>query len=275
MHLKGSRRLSHTAAEPTPAVDTCAANASQARDARDALQAQLAGVEISYRVLVADDHSLFRAALVECVRRTISTVEIVEAWDLVSLQAAVTVSTEFDLLLLDLYLPGINDLSALVHMHALAPGIAVIVVADVDDVALVSRAIALGAAGFIAKSSPMSAIAKALTTVLAGGISVSEGDSHHKLQENCLSAAEINAARRVSALTPQQYRISTLLTCGMHNEQIAWELGITAASVKTQLCAILQTMQVRRRGQVARLIQTLDFERSGQMQSYGHDWRML
>lgn len=227
--------------------------------------ADLASTDVKYRVLVADDHSLFRAALVECVRRTIRVVEIVEAWDLATLQAALTASTEFDLLLLNLNIAGVNGLSTMVHAQALSPGIAVIVVSDVDEFAFVRRAIALGAAGFIAKSSLTSAIAKALTTVLSGGISIPESDAKVALQGTCLSDVEVNAARRVSALTPQQYRIATLLNEGKRNKQIAWELDITETAVKAHISSISQELRVRTRTQVALLIQMFDFERSSQM----------
>ena len=239
------------------------------------LLTDLFSTNIKYRVLVADDHPLFREALVECVRRTIPEVEILQAWDLATVQAAISVATEFDLLVLDLNMPGVNGLSALVHVHALAPGIAVIVVSDLDTTALVRRAIGLGAAGFIAKSSLMSAIGKALTTVLSGGISIPDGEGKQQAHGQCLSAAEISAARRISTLTPQQYRVSMMLTCGMHNKTIAWELGITEATVKAHISSILQALQVRNRTQVALLMQRLDFESASQMPSYGREWGML
>ena len=274
MHLEGSVWLSNTAACTIVAAPTGAANNVRAKNTPKVLLPE-SSVEIKYRVLVADDHPLFREALVECVRRTIPVIEIVEAWDLASLQAAINTATEFDLLVLDLNMPGVNGLSTLVHVHTLAPGIAVIVVADVDDRALVQRAIALGAAGFIAKSALMSTIGKTLTTVLAGGISIPESASNAELQGNSLSPVEINAVRGITTLTPQQYRIATLLTWGMHNKQIAWELGIMETSVKGHISSIFQALHVRNRTQVAQMIQTLDFERSSQMQSHGRDWGML
>lgn len=275
MHLKSSHCLDPTAAEAIAAARAWSANGARASNGVKESLLELHSAEIKYRVLVADDHPLFREALVECVRRAIPAVEIVEAWDLATLQAAITMATEFDLLMLDLNMPGVNGLSALVHVHALAPGIAVIVVSDLDATTLIRRAIGLGAAGFIAKSSLMGVIGKTLTTVLSGGISVPESEGKQEAQGNGLSAAEISAARRVSALTPQQYRISMLLTCGMHNKKIGWELGITEATVKAHISSILQALQVRNRTQVALLMQLLDFESAGQMHSYGRDWGML
>jgi len=270
MHLNSSRGWENTSPRAAAAGHNSSASDAQPGDKLQVLP-ELPSSAIKYRVLVADDHPLFREALVECVRRTIPIIEILVAWDLQTLQAAITSSTEIDLLLLDLNMPGVHGLSALVHARALAPGIAVITVSDVDNNALVQRAIGLGAAGFIAKSSSMSAIGKAFSTVLAGGISIPEGDSKQRHQAYGLSAAEINAARRVGLLTPQQYRIATLLGRGLHDRQISWELGITEATVKVHISSILQAMRVRNRTQVALLIQLLDFEGSNHLPGCCHE----
>jgi|GEM_PF-12822 len=275
MRLKACAWLDNTAALAIAAANACSANDAQPKDVLKPLLPESPSADMEYRVLVADDHPLFREALVECVRRTIPVVEILEAWDLQTLQAAIATTTEFDLLVLDLDMPGVNGLSALVHVRAQAPGIAVIAVADVDNSVLVQRAIGLGAAGFIAKSSLISTIGRVLTTVLAGGLSTPECDVNEQIQGISLSPAEINAAQRISSLTPQQYRIATLLTWGMHNKEIGWELGIMEATVKAHISSILQALRVRNRTQVALLIQVLDFERSSQTQSYGRDWGVI
>ena len=225
---------------------------------------------IEYRVIVADDHPIFREALVGCVRRSIAVSELLEAWDLPSLQAAIACASEFDLLVMDLTMPGVHGLSALVHVRAMAPGIAVIVISDLESRELLQRAIALGAAGFVAKSSLMSDISHALTTVITGGIGVANAEDDALRQDQGLSAMERNAARRVSTLTPQQYRIATLLTWGMNNKQICWELGIKESSVKAHLSSIFQALQVRNRTQVALLIKLLDFERPNLLASSSH-----
>ncbi len=105
--------------------------------------------ESNYRVVVVDDHPLFREAIVSVVRRTLATAEIIEICDLASLQALNL--DDVDVLLLDLNMPGAHGLSALIHVRAQAPTVAIIVVTALEDQAVMQRAISLGAAGFVPK----------------------------------------------------------------------------------------------------------------------------
>ena len=129
-----------------------------------------------------------------------------------------------------------------------------------EDAAVVQRAIGLGAAGFVPKSSNLSEISQALETVLAGNISVPERFTSFASEPKKLSETEISATRRIGSLTPQQFRIATLLAAGMLNKQIAWELEIAEATVKVHMSTILRKLNVQNRTQVALLIQVLDFE---------------
>lgn len=215
----------------------------------------------SHRVVVADDHPLFREALVARVRRLLPEADIIEVADLPSMQAAIAGHDDIDLLLLDLNMPGADGLSALVHARALAPGTAVVVVSAMDDPAVVHRAMGLGAAGFISKSADLAQISGTLTQVLAGEIASPAllADGSHAPP---LSEAEANAARRIAQLSPQQYRIATMLAAGRLNKQIAWDLGITEATVKVHMSTILRKLGAQNRTQVALLMQLLNFDRS-------------
>lgn len=214
--------------------------------------------EPNYRIVVADDHPLFREAIISAVRRTFPDAEIFEACDLASLQALDL--DDVDLLLLDLNMPGVYGLSGLVHVRAQAPAVAVVVVTAMEDSTVVQRAIGLGAAGFVPKSSSLNEISNALETVLAGNISVPERFASLALKAKKLSATEISAIRRIGTLTPQQFRIAALLAAGMLDEQIAWDLGIAEAAVSESISTILRKLSVQDRTQVALLFQGLDFE---------------
>lgn len=210
-----------------------------------------------HRVLVADDHPLFREALVGRLQRLLPGSAIVEVDSLPALQSEIDTGEEPDLLLLDLHMPGADGLSALVHARALLPATAVLVVSALEDPAVVHRALGLGAAGFIPKSASLSEIGRALARVLAGEIAVPERLAEQPATG--LSEAESNAARRIGQLSPQQYRIATMLAAGRLNKQIAWDLGITEATVKVHMSTILRKLGARNRTQVALLMQMLDF----------------
>lgn len=196
------------------------------------------------------------------VRLAVADAEILEACDLPGLQDIMSATEEIDLMLLDLNMPGTQGLSALVHVRALAPGISVIVVSAMEDAAVVQRAIGLGASGFIPKSSDLNEIGEALNTALSGGISIPARYASSDLEPHRLSEAERSAARRITQLSPQQYRIAVLIAAGLLNKQIGWELDITEATVKVHISLILRKLGVQNRTQVALLIQMLDFDRS-------------
>ncbi len=96
--------------------------------------------------------------------------------------------------------------------------------------------------------------------MLAGGISVPERLANASLEPAKLSSSEISASRRIATLTPQQFRIASLLAAGMLNKQIAWDLGISEATVKVHMSMILRKLNVQNRTQVALLIQAVDFD---------------
>lgn len=217
----------------------------------------------SQRVVIADDHPLFREALVGRVRRLLPAARVDEVADLPALQAALAQHTDIDLLLLDLNIPGAEGLSALVHALSLAPGTAVVVVSAMDDPGVMRRAMGLGAAGFLSKSAGLDEVADTLTRVLAGDIvppHAVTGSAADVLP--ALNEAEANAARRIGQLSPQQYRIATMLAAGRLNKQIAWDLGITEATVKVHMSTILRKLGAQNRTQVALLMQLLNFDRA-------------
>lgn len=218
-----------------------------------------------YGILIADDHPLFREALVGRLRRLIANATILEVADLPQLQTQLLERDDIDLVLLDLNMPGAHGLSALVHARALAPSVAVVVVSALEDTAIMHRATALGAAGYIPKSADLQQVISVLSTVLSGGIvpPPAMDEAMVSSDEATLTDAESDAARRIGQLTPQQFRIATLLAVGKLNKQIASELGITEATVKVHMSTILRKLGVQNRTQVALLVQLLGFETSG------------
>jgi DNA-binding NarL/FixJ family response regulator len=159
-----------------------------------------------------------------------------------------------DLLLLDLHMPGARGYSALAHIRGQYPGLPIIVVSGHEEATVARRALAHGAAAYIPKSTDGSAIAEAIRRVLDGDTWLPPQllGGHAPLQPD-----EADAAARIAALTPQQFRVLTMIAEGLLNKQIAWDLGVSEATVKAHMTAIMRKLGVNNRTQVALLASQL------------------
>ncbi len=192
------------------------------------------------RIIIVDDHPLFRAAL----RQTLSgNGRVEEAGDLKALNAALEADRDCDLVLLDLNMPGAHGFSGLLLLRAQYPEVPVMIISAVEDPKVIRRTFELGAAGYLPKSVGPAEIRAAIDRVLAGGVSVPEGVD---LETGDEQAAFI---RRLATLTPQQIRVLMMLSDGLMNKQIAYELTISEATVKAHVSSILQKLDVDSRTQ--------------------------
>lgn len=196
-------------------------------------------------ILIADDHPLFREALRGAVLRALPGARLREAADADALQALVEAEPDADLLLLDLNMPGAQGFSALVHLRAQHPQLPVVVVSAREEPAVMRRALDHGAMGFIPKSADAATLGAAIAAVLEGERWVPDA----ALTAPAADAAEHDAARRVRELTPQQLRVLQMLGAGMLNKQIAYELGVSEATVKAHMTAVLRKLGASNRTQ--------------------------
>jgi DNA-binding NarL/FixJ family response regulator len=198
-----------------------------------------------YRFVIADDHPLFRGALKSALSSQFPDVDISEAGSLEDVTAALDADGDVDLVLLDLSMPGVRGFSGLIYLRAQYASVPVIVVSATEDAQTIRRSMELGAAGFAPKSLPMEAIRDALQTVLDGGTWTPPGVD--------LKSAEtdegVKLAKRLSTLTPQQVRVLMMLSEGLLNKQIAYELSVSEATVKAHVSAILTKLGVESRTQ--------------------------
>lgn len=214
-------------------------------------------------VLIADDHPLFREALKFAVSQALLGAQIVEADSVDSLFAALEAHGQLELLLLDLSMPGAQGFSALVQARAHYPTVPVIVISAREDRDIIERTLAHGAAGFVPKSSPIAAIADALRVVLQGGVWMPAKTGGGIVKERAggdravLDSAEADAASRLGLLTPQQFRVLAMVSAGLINKQIGAELGVSEATVKAHMTAIMQKLGVTNRTQAVLLAQRL------------------
>lgn len=196
-------------------------------------------------ILIADDHPLFREALRHAVSRVLPEATLREAEDADALYALVDAEPDADLLLLDLNMPGVQGFGALVHLRALHPQLPVVMVSAREEAPVIVRALAHGAAGFIPKSSDAATIGRALSSVLDGERWIPDGLP----TTDAVETVERDVARRLAALTPQQFRVLQMLATGRLNKQIAAALGISEATVKAHMTAILRKLGVGNRTQ--------------------------
>jgi DNA-binding NarL/FixJ family response regulator len=196
-----------------------------------------------YRFLIADDHPLFRGALRQALEGMFEGVIIVETGSLDEMTDALAEDEDVDLVLLDLNMPGVRGFSGLLLLRAQFPAVPVIVVSGTEDVVAIRRCMEIGASGFIPKSLGIETIRGAIARVLDGGLwTPPDLDIGARDETSDLVA-------RLSSLTPQQVRVLMMLSEGLLNKQIAYELSVSEATVKAHVSAILQKLGVDSRTQ--------------------------
>jgi DNA-binding NarL/FixJ family response regulator len=198
-----------------------------------------------YRFVIADDHPLFRGALREAVSGLFKQVEIGEAGSFEDVAALLDRGGDVDLILLDLSMPGVRGFSGLMYLRAQYPSLPIVVVSANDDPAVIRRCMDLGTSGFIPKTLGIEEMRAAIKRVLDGGVwtppdvDLSAGSD----------AETATLMARLASLTPQQVRVLMMLSEGLLNKQIAYELSVSEATVKAHVSAILQKLGVESRTQ--------------------------
>lgn len=195
------------------------------------------------KVLVADDHPLFREAVVLSIRHLDRTdFQVLEAGTLDEVCRLATAMPDLDLLLLDLKMPGMDGLGGLLELRRKFPSLPVVIVSATEEPRIIREAIAAGAMAYIPKSLDRSTITQALEHVLNGDIWQPEGDVGQFGNETPM-------AERMQALTPQQTNILRLMVAGKPNKLIAYELSIAETTVKAHVTVILRKLGVYSRTQ--------------------------
>ena len=194
------------------------------------------------RILIADDHPLFRAALAFGLRELFPGAQIFEAASFALLEAAVAQNPEVELVLLDLNMPGAKGLSALIYLRGERPATPVLVISANDQPRTVRRAQQFGAAGFISKAAPLPVLQQAVRAVMAGD-EWFPGEKAGKSEEDARLAA------RLAHLTTQQFRVLMCVADGLVNKQIAARLGISTNTVKTHLELLFDKLGVATRAE--------------------------
>lgn len=199
-----------------------------------------------YHFHVADDHPLFRNAILAVIKQHYPDSVVTESMDLDSTIKELERNDEADLLLLDLHMPGSQDLFGLILVREKYPSIPVAIISADEEDSTINRAMGHGACGYIPKSCSPQLIHEAIHAMLDGGRWVPD-DFRHSLTP--VDSEEKDLAAKIATLTPQQYRVLCFLREGWLNKQIGYELGITEATIKAHITAIFRKLGTSNRTQ--------------------------
>lgn len=207
-------------------------------------------------LLIADDHPLYRDALRGALSLTLPDLVLREAGDL-NTTVDILEKEDIDLLLLDLHMPGSNDLFGLLHIRKLYPELPVAVVSGTEDAAIISKIVGVGALGFIPKTASSGDIANAVESILDGDIWLPESVSE-KIENVDDEFSQL--ADRIASLTPSQYKVLCYMRDGLLNKQIGYNLDIAEATVKAHVTAIFKKLGINNRTQAVLIASQLELE---------------
>lgn len=207
-------------------------------------------------LLIADDHPLYRDALRGALNAHMEEVEILEASDMNQAIEQLQQNKDIDLLLLDLHMPGSQDLFGLIHIRKTFPDLPVAVVSGSEDKNIISKVIDIGALGFVPKTTNAADIAKAIQTMLEGEVWLPENFSGDVAEDPAF--AEL--ADKIATLTPAQYKVLCMLRDGLLNKQIGYSLGIAEKTVKTHITSIFKKLDISNRTQAVIIATQLQLE---------------
>ena len=203
---------------------------------------------MSYKVLIADDHPLFRDALSTILRMAIKDCKIEEANDYKE-TAKMLEREHFNIVFIDLNMPDSNSLSDLALLKKTYPQIPMVVVSAHNEESIIRSCIAHNASGYIIKSSSPDNIKEAIQQIMAGNTYVPKGYMLDLIDE------EPNFTEKLEQLTPSQLRVFIEMGKGKLNKQIAYDLNITEATVKAHITAIFKKFGINNRTQAVLLTQ--------------------
>lgn len=208
------------------------------------------------KVLIIDDHPLFRDALGTAVKQSWPSVTTIEVASVEAALTALENDRDFDIALLDLNLPGVHGFDGLLRVRAHHPRLPVLVVSGLEDGEIVDEAIRYGAAGFLPKSLGREVLGSAVESILRGDIYIPPAWQNEATAPSVDAGASIIA--RVLTLTPQQLRVLFMLREGLLNKQIAHELDVGSTTVKKHVSEILRKLVVHSRTQAVIEMSKLD-----------------
>ena len=212
------------------------------------------------KVLITDDHPLFREALRSAATEAFSEGVTVEARSMEDALQKVEAHGDFDLVLLDLSMPDTQGFHGLLTLRNRFPKLPVLVVSGMEDHRIITEAMSYGAAGFVPKSTARPELVQALLKAMDGEVYLPPSYREARGQDAAPAEAGGEMVDRLRSLTPQQLRVLQMLREGKLNKQIAYELDVGETTVKAHVSAILRKLKVFSRTQAVIEANKTDFD---------------
>jgi DNA-binding NarL/FixJ family response regulator len=220
---------------------------------------------VPVRVLICDDHALFRAGLRLVLSGLSEDAELIEATEGAEALRIAAGNDDLDLVLLDLHMPGMDGWAGLRRLREGFPALPVVIVSASEDPDEIRTALDGGASGFIPKGSSASELIAALRLVLGGGIYVPRAALATRVGGGDASADRLRRQReRAKTLTPRQLEVVSLVARGLTNREICNVLSIAEGTVKAHLAAIFEALEATNRTEAAVLARELDLKAPGE-----------
>jgi DNA-binding NarL/FixJ family response regulator len=208
-------------------------------------------------ILIVDDHPLFVEALKLVIQNAFREARLSEAASIETARAILEKEGPFDLVLLDLSMPGTRGLDGLLELRTRHPRLPIVVVSALEDPRIIHEVMTCGAAGFISKSTRGLELGNAIREVLSGSVVLPKG-YQPPADTSAPGASDLTA--RLATLTPQQVRVLQMLRQGLLNKQIAYDLGVGETTVKAHVSEILRKLKVSSRTQAVIEASKIDFD---------------
>jgi len=207
------------------------------------------------KIILADDHPLFRQALTITLKSHFTSAVIVDAENIPELESHLESEEKADLLLLDLDIPGAHGFNSLISIRRSHPDLGIVVISGFEDKETIHKAMSFGAAGFIPKSTPVPKMVVAIEEVLNGTLWTPDGEFNPNEKIN-------NIDDKIASLTPKQHEILLMFADGLLNKQIASQLGTSESTIKSHASIIFLKLGVRNRTQAVITLNELQLNQS-------------
>ena len=208
-------------------------------------------------ILIVDDHPLFVEALELVIGGTFPKARVAKATSIETARGVLDKEGPFDLVLLDLSMPGTRGLEGVIELRTRYPKLPIVVVSALEDSRIIHEVLQCGVAGYISKSTRGSELGRALKDAVDGELVVPKG--YEPPVDGTVTGAS-DLAARIATLTPQQVRVLQMLRQGLLNKQIAFDLGVGETTVKAHVSEILRKLKVASRTQAVIEASKIDFD---------------